>query len=109
MFPPEQQQQVRVQLANVIEGIVCQQLLPIREGRGRVAAFEVMVANTAIRNLIREGKTFQLASNIETGRKQGMQSMDDCIFKLYEQKKIFAEDAVRFALDPGKMSQKCML
>lgn len=109
VFPPEQQQQVRVQLANVLEGIVCQQLLPVREGRGRVAAFEVMVANTAIRNLIREAKTFQLASNIETGRKQGMQSMDDCIFRLYEQKRIFAEDAVRFALDPGKMSQKCML
>ena len=109
VFPPEQQQQVRVQLANVLEGIVCQQLLPIREGRGRVAAFEVMVSNTAIRNLIREGKTFQLASNIETGRKQGMQSMDDCIFKLYENKKIFAEDAVRFALDQGKMSQRCML
>lgn len=109
VFPTNQQDQVRVQLANVIEGIVCQQLLPKREGSGRVAAFEVMVANTAIRNLIREGKSFQLTSQIQTGRKQGMQTMDDCIFKLFEQKKIFAEDAVRFALDQKAMEKMCML
>lgn len=107
VFPPEQQQQVRVQLANVIEGIVCQQLIPLKEGRGRVGAFEVMVANTAIRNLIREGKTFQLASQIQTGKKQGMQTMDDCLIKLFQDRKISAEDAVRFALDANTMSKKC--
>lgn len=109
VFPTNQQAQVRVQLANVLEGIVCQQLLPVREGHGRVAAFEVMVANSAIRNLIREGKSFQLTSQIQTGRKQGMQTMDDCLFKLFEQKKIFAEDAVRFAFDQNAMAKNCML
>lgn len=109
VFPTNQQDQVRVQLANVIEGIVCQQLLPVREGVGRVAAFEVMVANTAIRNLIREGKSFQLTSQIQTGRRQGMQTMDDCLFKLFEQKKIFAEDAVRFAFDQNNMARLCNL
>lgn len=109
VFPSNQQAQIRVQLANVIEGIVCQQLLPVREGSGRVAAFEVMVSNTAIRNLIREGKSFQLTSQIQTGRRQGMQTMDDCLFKLFEQKKIFAEDAVRFAHDQAAMIKLCNL
>ena len=109
VFPTNQQGQVRVQLANVLEGIVCQQLIPLRDGRGRVAAFEVMISNPAIRNLIREGKSYQLASQIQTGRKQGMQSMDDCLVKLFEQKKIYAADAVRFAFDPDNMSKVCML
>ena len=109
VFPTGQQDQVRVQLASVLEGIVCQQLLPLREGSGRVAAFEVMVANAAIRNLVREGKSFQLTSQIQTGRKQGMQTMDDCLFKLFEQKKIFAEDAVRFAFDQANMTKLCQL
>lgn len=109
VFPAAQQDQIRVQLANVLEGIVCQQLIPLREGTGRVAAFEVMVANPAIRNLIREGKSFQLTSQIQTGRRQGMQTMDDCLFRLFEQKKIYAEDAVRFAQDPANMTKLCQL
>lgn len=109
VFPTGQQDQVRVQLASVLEGIVCQQLLPLREGNGRVASFEVMVANSAIRNLVREGKSFQLTSQIQTGRKQGMQTMDDCLFKLFDQKKIFAEDAVRFAFDQANMAKLCQL
>lgn len=109
VFPANQQDQIRVQLANVLEGIVCQQLIPRREGNGRVAAHEVLVSNSAIRNLIREGKSFQLTSQLQTGRKQGMQTMDDSLYALYEQKKIFAEDAVRFAFDPDGMSKKCML
>lgn len=109
VFPTQQQSQVRVQLANVLEGIVCQQLLPLRGGIGRVASFEVMVANSAIRNLIREGKSYQLTSQIQTGRKQGMQTMDDCLFKLFEQKKIYAEDAVRFAFDQANMAKLCMI
>ena len=109
VFPTNQQGQVRVQLANVLEGIVCQQLIPLRDGHGRVAAFEVMISNPAIRNLIREGKSYQLTSQIQTGRKQGMQTMDDCLIKLFEQKKIYAADAVRFAFDPDHMSKICML
>lgn len=109
VFPPEQQQQVRVQLANVLEGIVCQQLLPLKGGGGRVGAFEVMVTNSAIKNLIREGKTFQLASQIQTGKKSGMQTMDDCLFRLFSEKKITGESAVAFAHDPKTMEQKCLL
>ena len=109
VFPANQQDQIRVQLANVLEGIVCQQLIPRREGNGRIAAHDVLVSNSAIRNLIREGKSFQLTSQLQTGRKQGMQTMDDSLYALYEQKKIFAEDAVRFAFDPDGMSKKCML
>lgn len=109
IFPSNQQEQIRVQLANVLEGIVCQQLIPIREGSGRVAAFEVMVTNAAIKNLIREGKSFQLTSQIQTGRKQGMQTMDDCLYELFKQKKIFADDAVRFAHDTKNMIKNCDL
>ena len=109
IFPPSQQEQVKVQLANVLEGVVCQQLIPCRSGSGRVAAFEVMVANPAIRANIREGKSFQLTSQIQVGRKQGMQTMDDCLMKLFEQKKISADDAVRFALKPEDMQKKIAL
>ena len=109
VFPANQQDQIRVQLANVLEGIVCQQLLPVRDGNGRVAAHEVLVSNPAIKNLIREGKSFQLTSQLQTGRKQGMQTMDDSLFSLYERKIIFAEDAVRFAFDPDGMAKKCMI
>lgn len=109
VFPTNQQQQVRVQLANVLEGIVCQQLIPVRDGNGRVAAFEVMVTNSAIRNLIREGKSFQLTSQIQTGRRQGMQTMDDCIYRLYQNKKITADDAVRFAHNQGDMTRMCQM
>jgi len=107
VFPAEQQEQTRVQLANVLEGVVCQQLLPLREGKGRVAAFEVMVSNPGIRNLIREGKSFQITSQIQTGRKQGMQTMDDCLYRLYQQKLIFADDAIRYALNTADMEKKC--
>ena len=100
---------MRVQLANVLEGIVCQQLLPLREGKGRVGAYEVMVTNSAIKNLIREGKTFQLSSQIQTGKKQGMQTMDDCLFRLFSDKRISGESAVAFAHDPKMMAQKCLL
>lgn len=109
VFPPSQQQQVRVQLANVLEGVVCQQLLPLKEGRGRVGAYEVMVTNSAIKNLIREGKTFQLSSQIQTGKKQGMQTMDDCLFRLFSEKKITGDSAVAFAHDTKMMQQKCLM
>jgi len=82
MFPHEQQQQVRTQLSTVCEGIVSQQLVQTIDGR-RVAALEVMVANPAIRNLIRENKTYQIQNIIQTGSKQGMQSMDQELVNLY--------------------------
>lgn len=108
VFPPHQQQQTRIQLSGVIEGIIAQQLLP-KEGGGRVAAYEVMLATPAIRNLIREGKSFQIQSMIQTSKKLGMQAMDDAIYDLYMQNKISAEDAVSFAQEPAVMQQKVTL
>lgn len=108
VFPPHQQQQTRIQLSGVIEGIIAQQLLP-KEGGGRVAAYDVMLATPAIRNLIREGKSFQIQSMIQTSKKLGMQAMDDAIYDLYMQNKISAEDAVSFAQEPAVMQQKVTL
>jgi twitching motility protein PilT len=76
VFPPHQQQQVRTQLASALQGIVTQQLLPTRDGRGRAVAAEVLVATPAVRNLIREGKTHQIYSAMQAGGKFGMQTMD---------------------------------
>ena len=105
VFPPHQQQQIRTQLANVLEAVVSQQLIP-RVSGGRVAAFEVMHANTAIRNLIRENKSHQIESTIQTNRKMGMITMDDAIVDLYVKGEISRDDAVLFAQDkPGMINR----
>ncbi len=108
VFPPHQQQQIRVQFANVLEAVISQQLIPTADGRGRVAAFEVMHANHAVRNLIREGKSHQLASVMQTNRKMGMITMDDAIIQLYYEGRIDREMAIQFAQDPDGMQQKVM-
>ena len=82
VFPEHQQQQIRVQLASTLQGIVAQQLLPTVTGNSRVGAFEILVATPALRNLIREGKTHQLQSYIQTGTQYGMTSMDAALGKL---------------------------
>src|SRR3954471_1510558 len=79
VFPAHQQQQVRVQLASALQGVVTQQLVPTVDGRGRVCAAEVLVATPAIRNLIREGKTHQIYSSMQAGGKYGMQTMDQAL------------------------------
>ena len=76
VFPPYQQEQVRTQLSVSLRAVICQQLLPLADGRGRVAAREVMILNSAISNLIREGKTHQIYNAIEMGTKFGMKSLD---------------------------------
>jgi twitching motility protein PilT len=81
-FPPHQQQQVRAQLAGAIQGVVCQTLAKTRDGKGRVVACEVMVVTSAIRNLIREGKTHQIYSAMQAGSKFGMQTMDQHLAEL---------------------------
>jgi twitching motility protein PilT len=88
VFPPHQQQQVRMQLSIALQGIVTQQLLPTADGSGRVAACEVMVPTPAVRNLIREGKTHQLYSTIQTSGSSGMQTMDSHLVQLVRQGKI---------------------
>jgi len=106
VFPPHQQQQVRVQLADMLEAVISQQLLPTADGKGRVAAFEVMHANNAVRNLIREGKAHQLNSVMQTNRKAGMMTMDDAIYQLYYDGKIDRENAIQFAQAPEAMENR---
>ncbi len=106
VFPPHQQQQIRVQLSNVLEAVISQQLLPRIDGQGRRAAFEVLHANTAVRNLIREGKSHQIPSIIETGRREGMISMDDAIVKLFQEGQITRQTAIEFAQSPEDMERK---
>lgn len=106
VFPTHQQQQIRVQLGSVLEAVVSQQLLPTADGKGRVAAFEVMHANAAIRNLIREAKTHQITSIMQTSRKLGMRTMDDSLYDLYMNRKISAEKAISYAQDPITLEKK---
>ena len=88
VFPPHQQQQVRVQLAGSLQGVVCQALCPTADGEGRVAACEVLFATPAIRNLIREGKTHQIYSALQAGAKFGMTTMDQSLAELVKRGKI---------------------
>lgn len=106
VFPPHQQQQIRIQLATVLECVVSQQLIPLQAGKGRVAAFEILLANPAIRNLIREGKTFQIPSIMQTSKKMGMLTMDDAIYDLFMTNQISREHAIDFAQDPVSMHKK---
>ena len=98
VFPPHQQPQIRSQLANIIQGICAQRLVPAIGG-GRVVAAEVMVANPAIRNIIREGKSHQLDTIIQTGGDQGMQTMDRTLVKLVQSGVVTYDDAREFAVD----------
>lgn len=106
VFPAHQQQQIRIQLANVIEAVISQQLIPSIDGKNREAAFEVMRVNHAIRNLIREGKTHQIMTHMQTGSKQGMITMDEAIAQLYRAGKISKKDAIEFAQDVSGMEMK---
>ena len=99
VFPPHQQQQVRTQLSSVLQGIVSQQLLPTKDNKGRVAAFEIMVGTPAIRSLIREGKTHQIQTMLQTGTKYGMETMDMFLLKLFKQGKISSESLLSYAVD----------
>jgi len=105
VFPPYQQEQIRVQLAAVLEGIISQQLIAKRTGVGRVGAFEVLTATSAVRNLVREGKTYQIPSVIQTGAKYGMVSMDKAIERLYKNAEISKEKAMFYAFDPDNLKK----
>jgi len=99
VFPPHQQQQVVIQLANVLEGVISQQLVSDIEERSRIAAVEVMMSTPAIRNLIREKKTHQIQNQIQTGAKFGMQTMDSSLLKMYQEKRISQQTLLKAALD----------
>lgn len=99
VFPPHQQQQIRFQLAVVLEAVISQQLLPRIDRPGRVAAFEVLHGSVSVKNLIREGKTYQIPTFMQTSKKDGMITMDDALIDLYRQGIISYENAVGFAQD----------
>ncbi len=98
VFPPHQQEQIRVQLSNTLEAVIAQQLLP-RMGGGRVAAIEILVATAAIRNLIREGKTHQIYSALETGGQYGMQTMDKVLADMHRNGTVCLEEAMARTID----------
>jgi len=102
VFPVNQQQQIRNSLADGIRAVISQTLFKRRDRRGRVAALEIMIANPAVRNLVREGKTYQIPSMIQTGKKYGMQSLDDSIMELLTKKIISPDDAYTRCVDKGK-------
>ena len=104
-FPPEQQQQIRVQLSLVLEGIVSQQLLPDAEG-ALVPAFEVMTVNSAVRSMIRESRTHQLDGIIATSAQEGMISMDQSLYSLVRGGSVAAETALRYAMNPESLRRR---
>lgn len=99
VFPPHQQEQVKIQLSSVIQAVISQQLLPNIKCNGRVAALEIMVNTPGIQNLIREGKTNQIESVVQTGNKYGMKTMDMAISELYKKGAISMEIAMAYAVD----------
>lgn len=99
VFPPHQQQQVRMQLANVILGVVSQRLIP-RTAGGRIVACEIMVANSAVRATIREGKTHQLPNIIQTSASEGMITLDKVLAELVSKGEITIDNALTWSLDP---------
>ncbi len=104
VFPPHQQDQVRVQLSFVLEGIIAQQLIPRKDGRGRVLAVEILVPNPAIRNLIREDKVHQIYSMMQTGQSRyGMQTMNQSLYELYTKGIISYEDAIGRSSVPDEL------
>ncbi|WP_195999719.1 type IV pilus twitching motility protein PilT [Clostridium sp. 1001271B_151109_B4] len=109
VFPPHQQQQVKIQLSSVLQAVVSQQLLPNIDSNGRVAALEIMVSTPGIQNLIREGKTHQIESAVQTGSKYGMKTMDMAISELYKKGVISMETAMTYAVDRETLKRLMIL
>ncbi|MFG0258667.1 MAG: type IV pilus twitching motility protein PilT [Phycisphaerales bacterium JB043] len=105
-FPVTQQNQIRVQLSTALLGVLSQALLPRVDVKGMVAAYEFLLVTPAIANLIRDNKTFRIDSSIQTGKKFGMQLLDDHLWSLYESGKISAEDMIDRSKDPGSLKDK---
>jgi len=103
VFPAYQQEQIRFQLSLVLEGVLSQLLLPRAGGRGRIAAFEIMVATDAIRNLIRDGRTDQIPTYLQTGRQYGMQTMDQALQDLVRSGLVTTEEALMRSTQPDEL------
>jgi twitching motility protein PilT len=106
VFPPGQQSQIRTQLASNLIAVLSQVLCPLAAGKGRIAAFEFMVVTSAISNLIREGKTYRIDSSIQTGKRLGMQLLDEHLWQLYESNRISLEVMLEKAREPGLLQEK---
>jgi len=105
VFPPPQQGQIRTMLAETLKGVIAQQLLVRADDQGRVAAVEILIGTPALSNLIREGKTYQVPSIIQTGRREGMQTMDQAILEFLRAKQITPQEAYRRAIDKETYQQ----
>jgi len=106
-FPINQQEQIRVQLSTTLLAVLSQVLLPRCDGEGgRVAGYEFMVVTPAIQNLIRENKTYRIDSSIQTGKKYGMQLLDDHIWTFYQKGWVAAEECLENARHPGELQDK---
>jgi len=105
-FPVNQQEQIRIQLASSLIAVLCQTLLPRQDIRGRIAAFEFLVVTNAIANLVRENKVYRIPSSIQTGKKFGMQLLDDHLLRLYAEGKLAEEDVLDHAQNPGEMQDR---
>ncbi|WP_394650569.1 type IV pilus twitching motility protein PilT [uncultured Deinococcus sp.] len=105
VFPEEQQEQIRVQLANNLVAVMTQQLLPRLDGQGRALAYELLIANPAVRALIREGKTYQLTSVMQTGSREGMVTMDAFLANLYRRRVISYDAGLERAIDPKEYAR----
>jgi twitching motility protein PilT len=105
VFPPYQQTQIRLQLSQVIVAILSQTLLPRAGSKGRIAAFEIMIANPAIRNLIRDAKTFEIPSYMTFGNNEGMQTMDEALANLVINGKVTWEEAILKSTNPDRVNR----
>jgi twitching motility protein PilT len=108
VFPPEQQAQIRTQLSVTLQAVISQTLLPTKDGKGRVAAFEVMTATPSIRTLVREGKTHQLYLDIQTGAELGMQTLDGCLLGLLKEGRIDYDHALAKSSNASDFQRRAM-
>jgi twitching motility protein PilT len=108
IFPVNQQEQIRTQLSINLMAVLSQALCPLAAGKGRLAAYEFMVVTPAIANLIRENKTYRIDSSIQTGRKLGMQLLDEHLWQLYDKGKITLEEMLDKSRQPGALQDKAM-
>jgi len=108
VFPVDQQEQIRIQLSSNLIAVLSQALCPVLTGKGRVAAYEFMVVTPAIANLIRENKTYRIDSSIQTGKRLGMQLLDEHLWQLYDTGKISLEEMLDKGRQPGALQDKAM-
>ncbi|MFH0846508.1 MAG: type IV pilus twitching motility protein PilT [Chloroflexota bacterium] len=103
IFPPAQQQQIRLQFSQVIEAVISQALLPRATGKGRIAAFEILMGTSPVRNLIREGKTFELANAMQLGSRDGMQTLNQALADLVKKGLVTQEEALTKSSSPERL------